>query len=118
MGKYLFPQAPLEDSSAESGEELFVSNFNERQSKNFGGKEKVSSNLLFAMEILDNRKTCYNCFFYRNNACSLHSSRCATDNLHHKEVPSRWLSIEDGERVEEQMTEQEDGRKLRKQAHQ
>jgi hypothetical protein len=61
------------------------------------------SDLTFAMEILDTRKRCENCYHYRHNYCALNSCNCANDVAHHASDPSRWMSYEEGEESEERL---------------
>lgn len=56
--------------------------------------------LQFAKDILDIRKTCKNCYHWRNNDCALCSCECATQVSRRAINPSRWMSYEEGEELE------------------
>lgn len=57
-------------------------------------------NLLFAQEMLDDRKRCHTCYHNRDNHCTMQSSGCATDIFKHVDHPRQWLSYEEGEEQE------------------
>lgn len=55
--------------------------------------------LQFAKEILDNRHTCSNCYFWSSH-CTLYSCTCATAVGNRAVNPPRWMSFEEGEGAE------------------
>ena len=61
--------------------------------------DNILDNPIYAQDLVSKRKTCYNCWHWRNSNCALYSCECATQVAHRTGSP-RWVSYEDGEESE------------------
>ena len=53
----------------------------------------ILDNPIYAKDMASKKKTCFNCWHFRNDHCALYSCSCASIGSGHP----RWTSYEDGD---------------------
>ena len=56
-----------------------------------------------ALAMASSKKTCDNCYHYRDGDCAMYSCNCADDIAHHATNPCWWMSYEEGMRVDKEL---------------